>query len=81
VRVAPVTRDTSRGMIAEIPELRMLSGFRNLPLGDLEALADAIRSMSLLANLRVVSDAEINPLIVKEQGHGVVAVDGLVAFE
>jgi acyl-CoA synthetase (NDP forming) len=81
VRVAPVTRDTAREMIAEIPELRMLSGFRNLPLGDLEALTDAIRSMSLLANLRVVSDAEINPLIVKEQGHGVVAVDGLVAFE
>jgi acyl-CoA synthetase (NDP forming) len=81
VRVAPVTRDTALGMIADIPELRMLSGFRNLPPGDLDALAEAIRSMSLLANLSVVTDAEINPLIIRGEGHGVVAVDGLVAFE
>ncbi|HEX2825074.1 MAG TPA: acetate--CoA ligase family protein [Burkholderiales bacterium] len=83
VRVAPVTLETAREMILEIPELGILRGFRNLPKGDVEALAQAVRAMSLLAavDTRVVSDAEINPLIVKEEGNGVVAVDGLVVFE
>jgi acyl-CoA synthetase (NDP forming) len=83
VRVAPVTLDTAHGMIEEIRELELLRGFRNLPRGDIDALAAAIRSMSMLANLdaRTVSDAEINPLIVKEKSNGVVAVDGLVVFE
>lgn len=83
VRIAPVTLATAQEMIEEIRELGVITGFRNLPLGDVQALAAAIRSMSLLANMkaRTVSDAEINPLIVKEQAHGVVAVDGLVVFE
>ncbi|MND08305.1 hypothetical protein D3C83_308350 [compost metagenome] len=60
----------------------VLRGFRNLPRGDYAALARAIRAMSLLACLktRVVTEAEINPLLVKRQGGGVVAVDGLVVF-
>jgi acyl-CoA synthetase (NDP forming) len=83
VRVAPVTMQTAREMIEEIPELQLVRGFRNLPRGDVEALAAAVHSMSLLAVLRkrVVADAEINPLIVKAEGAGVVAVDGLVVFE
>jgi hypothetical protein len=58
----------------------VLRGFRSLPRGDCAALARAIRAMSLLACLksRVVSEAEINPLIMKHDGSGVVAVDGLV---
>ena len=47
-----------------------------------EALARAVRAVSLLPHLdsRTVADAEMNPLIVKEEGRGVVAVDGLVVF-
>jgi acyl-CoA synthetase (NDP forming) len=82
LRIAPVTLDTARDMIREIPELQLLQGFRNLPQGDCDALAAAVRAMSLLAQLesRRVSEAEINPLIVKEEGRGVVAVDGLLVF-
>ena len=83
IRVAPVTLAAARGMIDDIRELELLRGFRNLPPGDCGALAEAIRSMSLLAHVgpRRVTDAEINPLIVREQGHGVLAVDGLALFE
>jgi acetate---CoA ligase (ADP-forming) len=83
VRIAPVTLETARDMIADIRELELLRGFRNLPLGDTEALAAAVRSVSLLAQLgsRTVADAEINPLLVKEKGNGVIAVDGLVVFD
>ena len=70
-------------MIAEVRELELLRGFRNLPRGDCDALAAAIVSMSMLAHVatRTVTEAEVNPLIVKAQGRGVVAVDGLVVFE
>jgi succinyl-CoA synthetase beta subunit len=67
-------------MIEEIAELAILRGYRNLPRGDCAALAQAVHALSLLAcaSDHAVSDAEINPLIVRAEGSGVVAVDGLV---
>lgn len=46
------------------------------------AFSRAIRALSLLGALeaRKVLEAEINPLIVKREGEGVVAVDGLAVF-
>ena len=67
-------------MIADVRELALIRGYRSLPRGDVEALARAIRAMSLLAALDNVSEAEINPLLVREEGKGVVAVDGLVVM-
>jgi succinyl-CoA synthetase beta subunit len=55
----------------------LLKGFRGRELGDVEALAHAIMALSQLAvrpDLGVV-ECEINPLIVRAQGRGVVAVD------
>lgn len=82
VRLAPVSEATAMEMIAELPELKLIQGFRNLPRGDVAALARAIRSISLLACLdgNQVQEAEINPLIVRAEGQGAVAVDGLVAL-
>jgi len=58
----------------------VLRGHRGKPPGDITALAEAIAALSALAMLteRTVSEAEINPLIVKSAGKGVVAVDGVV---
>lgn len=83
VRIAPVTLETAHEMIAEVRELEILRGYRNLPRGDCDALARALVAISLLAHIgsRAVVEAEANPLIVKAQGRGVVAVDGLVVFE
>jgi acyl-CoA synthetase (NDP forming) len=80
VRLAPVNLVTAMEMIETVPELAVLRGFRNLPRGDYAALARAVRAMSLLACLttRVVTEAEINPLLVKAEHSGVVAVDGLL---
>jgi acetate---CoA ligase (ADP-forming) len=82
IRLAPVDRDTARSMIAELAISRVFQGFRNKPHGDMEALARAIVAISQLAvngSIDVV-DAEINPLIIKREGEGVVAVDALVAL-
>jgi succinyl-CoA synthetase beta subunit len=83
VRIAPVRIEEAERKIDEVRELALLRGYRNLPRGDCAALAQAISAMSFLAEVRArtVLEAEINPLIVKREGEGVVAVDGLVVLE
>jgi acyl-CoA synthetase (NDP forming) len=80
LRLAPVSRETAQGMIEEVRGLAVIRGYRHLPAGDREALAAAVCALSKLAHVtsRVVLEAEINPLIIKPAGTGVVAVDGLV---
>jgi acyl-CoA synthetase (NDP forming) len=78
LRLAPVDLDTAREMIAEVRGLKVLAGYRGKPAGDLDALARTIVALSLLASDETVAEAEINPLIVRLAGQGVVAVDALV---
>jgi acyl-CoA synthetase (NDP forming) len=78
VRLAPVDHATAHAMIDEVRGLAPLRGYRSLPRGDLDALARAICALSSLAFLESVVEAEINPLLVKREGEGVVALDGLV---
>ncbi|MFA5664849.1 acetate--CoA ligase family protein [Castellaniella sp.] len=78
LRLAPVDLAGARQMISEVRLTRLVRGYRNLPRGDVEALAAAIVQFSHLALLRdpVVEEAEINPLFVQE--NGVMAVDALI---
>jgi acetate---CoA ligase (ADP-forming) len=78
LRLAPVDAATAVEMITEVRGLRPLAGYRGKPAGDLAALAEAIAALSQLAAEPSVVEAEINPLIVRSQGGGVVAVDGVV---
>lgn len=80
IRLAPVDLDEAKAMIGEVVALKALAGYRGKEPGDLEALAQALVSLSRLAvhNGPAVADAEINPLIVRPKGQGVVAVDALV---
>ncbi|MSP87736.1 MAG: CoA-binding protein [Alphaproteobacteria bacterium] len=78
---APVDATTAADMIAMTRGLRALTGYRNRPRGDLAALADAIARLSQLAFIPAVQEAEINPLIVRADGAGIVAVDGLARLE
>jgi succinyl-CoA synthetase beta subunit len=77
LRMAPVDLDTARDMIAEVRGLKVLAGYRGKPAGDLDALARAIVAISRLALDGTVAEAEINPLIVRPAGQGVIAVDAL----
>jgi acetate---CoA ligase (ADP-forming) len=78
LRLAPVDLAIAQEMIAEVRGLVALAGYRGRPAGDLDALAHAIVALSQLANDASVVEAEINPLIVRPVGQGVVAVDALV---
>ena len=75
IRLAPVDERKARAMIEEVRGLAPLRGYRNLPKGNLGALAAAIARFSQLAALPV-AEADINPLIVGETG--AVSVDALV---
>jgi hypothetical protein len=82
VRVAPVDEREAASMLEELRGLAVIRGYRGRPRGDGAALAAAIARFSRLADLvsPPVAEAEINPLIVKPEGEGVLAVDGLVRF-
>ena len=66
------------------PSRDQIFGLRAYP--DLKAVPGAIDHAFIMVPAAAVpavidvSDAEINPLIVKEEGQGVVAVDGLAVF-
>jgi acyl-CoA synthetase (NDP forming) len=81
LRLAPVSVDAARGMVEEVKGLAAIRGYRGLPRGDLQALAQAVAALSQLAALDDVAEAEINPLIVKREGEGVAAVDGLLLVD
>ena len=78
---APVSEAEALAMIEQVKGLAPLRGYRNLPKGDLAALARAVSAFSRLALVegRPVAEAEINPLIVRRQG--VVAVDVRLALK
>ena len=61
----------------------LLDGWRGAPPADVEALAAAIVAMSRLAlhEGASIAEAEINPLLVRAHGAGVVALDALLIME
>jgi len=83
IRCAPVDLAEAHRMIAEVKALALIRGYRGLPRGDVDALARGVVAFSMLAMARTaagaqVTEAEINPLLVKPEGEGVIAVDGLL---
>jgi acetyltransferase len=76
-RLLPVGPQDVRAMIGELKVAKLLAGFRGRPAADLDALVTAICGLSdfYLDHRHLLSDLEVNPLIVLEQGKGVRAVD------
>jgi acyl-CoA synthetase (NDP forming) len=80
LQLAPIDLGEAQAMIGEVASLKALAGYRGRPAGDLGALAHVLVALSRLAvhDGPAVAEAEINPLIVRPKGEGVVAVDALV---
>lgn len=79
LRLAPVSVEEARGMIAETRIARLLAGFRGAAASDVEALAHAISAVSRwLPEQGGPCDLEINPLRVLPAGQGALALDALV---
>jgi acetate---CoA ligase (ADP-forming) len=72
IALAPVSEAEALALLERVTGLAVVRGYRNLPRGDVAALARAVAALSRLADTEV-QEAEINPLIIKADG--VVAVD------
>jgi acyl-CoA synthetase (NDP forming) len=81
-RLAPFGIETAREMISELRAAAILSGVRGKPAGDTGALAQTLVAVSQLAwQLRnTLEEMDINPLLVRPAGRGVVAADALLRF-
>ena len=77
IRLLPVDEKEALAMLKELKGYRILEGVRGQPPRDIKALARAMTGLSdLFASYRsILSDFEINPLMVRREGEGVAAVD------
>ena len=64
-------------MLKQLRGYRVLEGVRGQPPRDIKALVRAMTGLSSLfaAHRSLLSDLEINPLMVRAEGEGVAAVD------
>jgi acetate---CoA ligase (ADP-forming) len=76
----PFTEAAIRQGLQRLNVLRLLKGFRGKPAGDVDALVQAILAVANYAKAHVDSlvELDVNPIIVRPQGRGVVAVDALI---
>jgi acyl-CoA synthetase (NDP forming) len=82
LRLLPVDEEQAREMLSELKTYPLLQGFRGRPKADIDAAAKCIVAFSQMAMAlgdRLV-EAEINPLLVRSAGQGVVALDGLTVM-
>ena len=81
-RIAPFGLDEAESMVAELRGSALFDGQRSRPPADREALAEVLIKVSALAwSLRGrLSELDINPLIVRSRGEGVIAVDSLLVL-
>src|SRR5262249_49976146 len=79
-RAAPFGLDEAHRMIREVRSLRILEGVRGRPPADIDALADALARLSVVAASLgdAVESIDINPFLVRPKGQGAVALDALV---
>ena len=77
LRLAPIDNDEAHQMLKELRGTEALRGFRGQTPRDINALKNAITSLSnyFLENRSWLEEIEINPLIVLAEGKGVRAVD------
>jgi acetyltransferase len=75
-RVAPFGPDEAEAMIREIRAFPLLRGVRGEKPSDLAAVVDALCRLSQLAtDFPEILEMDINPLLVRPEGEGAVAID------
>jgi acetyl-CoA synthetase (ADP-forming) len=75
--LAPVTPAEARAMLERLRAWKLLQGLRGRAAADIDALVDAVVRVSHLAAALGprLTELDINPLLVKARGEGVVALD------
>ena len=83
MRVCPIDRDEAMEMIQETKVYKILKGIRGKSACDIEELAATLVKLSefALSFQKEVREVDINPLIVREEGKGVIAADVLIVVK
>lgn len=75
-RIHPLTEVDAAEMVREIKGFRLLDGYRNEPVGDVDAVEDALSRVSgLVSAVPELVEMDLNPVKVHEPGKGVTVVD------
>ena len=78
-RPAPIGPADAEAMLDELRGRALLGAFRGRPAGDRAALVRALVALGGLAAANpALAECDVNPLLVLDDGHGVVAVDARV---
>jgi acetyltransferase len=79
IRILPVSKNDVQDMIQQIQGVPILQGARGRKPADVAALADVLLKTACLADelKGEITELDINPLTVLEDGRGVRAVDAL----
>jgi acetyltransferase len=81
VRLAPVSEETAREMLASLKGYKLLTGYRGGSPANIDQLVDTICRLSELAHdlQDVVEEVDVNPVIVSPSG--AVAADALIVVK
>jgi acetate---CoA ligase (ADP-forming) len=75
-RVAPMSRLQAQQMVEAIRSYKLLAGVRGQAPSDIDAIVDTtLRISQLVTDFPEIAELDINPMLVREQGKGAVAVD------
>ena len=79
-RLAPFGVEEAHEMMREVKGFPLLDGARGAELADVDALAEALSRLSVLAheNANWIESIDINPFLVLPKGQGAFAVDALI---
>ena len=81
-RLAPLPALVAQEMIRSVRAYPLLEGVRGERPSDIDALAEAIERVGQLATeLPEIAEMDVNPLIVRARGSGVVAVDARIVLD
>ena len=80
-RIAPLGEHEALGMIEKIKGYPLLKGARGKNPADIKRLVDCIYRLSQLAiDFPEISELDVNPIIVYDEGKGCVVVDAKIMF-
>lgn len=76
----PTTREEVKEALFSLEGIKLLTGYRGRPKGDIDAVIDVAMSIATYAeiNRNTILEMDINPLLVMPKGEGAIAVDAYI---
>jgi acyl-CoA synthetase (NDP forming) len=79
-RLAPLDAAEARDALGELKAMKLLSGYRDHPAADVDALAETVAAVGeLLVDNGEIAEIDVNPVLAT--GEGALALDALVVLE